>query len=107
MWEEEKKVFLHRQFFSCSISIPTPLPGRPCRRWLFSGKKIWDFQKLKKEMNYGPRMVMVGNFSKPSSANSSPEPSGALPQKEAEMKKKGRLLTVLMPLLPLVFGFLR
>ena len=39
-------------------------------------------------MNYGPRMVMVGNFSKPSSANSSPEPSGALPQKEAEMKKK-------------------
>ena len=29
-------------------------------------------QKLKREMNYGPRMVMVGNFSKPSSANSSP-----------------------------------
>ena len=31
MWEEEeeKKGFLHRQFFSCSISIPTPLPGRP------------------------------------------------------------------------------
>ena len=85
---------LHRQFFSVGF---------------FSGKKIWDFQKLKKEMNYGPRMVMVGNFSKPSSANSSPEPSGALPQKEAEMKKKkkGRLLTVLMPLLPLVFGFLR
>ena len=36
-------------------------------------------------MNYGPRMVMVGNFSKPSSANSSPEPSGALPQKGAEI----------------------